>query len=223
VRPVIWAEKVLVGAALAGLTVGLTLIMLTAPIVTGTLVRATGGAELTGLPEPLALSLAEDVRLYVTRRDAPELAATVGGREGFSARAVAHLDDVRDVISGARVATGILAGAIAVWVALGIARGRIDALETGLTAGAYATVGLVGLALLGALAGFDRFFAGFHGLFFDGGTWQFGAGELLIQLFPEGFWMTAGLLWGVLCVLGALVLYAVAQAIARRTPPKPGS
>jgi integral membrane protein (TIGR01906 family) len=208
---------------LCGLIVGLALIVLTTPGVTAALFRATGAGENTGLSESFALELAEETRLYVTRRGAPELPVRVDGREGFTDRAVAHLDDVRGVISGARVATGVFAGAVAVWLALATVRRRLLAMQRALKAGAVITGGAVTLGFAGAATGFDRFFAAFHGLFFEGDTWLFAPGELLVQLFPERFWMAAGLIWGVLCLLGALVLYAVALAIARRAPRTDGS
>jgi integral membrane protein (TIGR01906 family) len=216
--PRTWTESIAVGIAFAGLVLGVSVIVLAMPAVTRALVPATGGTELSGLSEQATLDLAERVRVYVTRRDAPELPAMIDGREGFTPRAVAHLNDVRGVISAARIATGLLAGVVAIWIGAGISRRRYAALRRGITAGAYATAGAVVLALAGAATGFDRLFAGFHSLFFEGDTWLFEPGEMLVRLFPERFWATAGLLWGVLALLGGVVLYAIAQAIARRTP-----
>ena len=51
---------------------------------------------------------------------------------------------------------------------------------------------------------FERFFAWFHGLFFSAGTWEFPADSLLIEVFPEGFWVAAGSTWGALVMLGGV-------------------
>ena len=43
-------------------------------------------------------------------------------------------------------------------------------------------------------------------MFFEAGTWQFSEEELLIQLFPEPFWVLAGAAWAGLTGIGALGL-----------------
>ncbi|MDP2400524.1 MAG: DUF1461 domain-containing protein, partial [Actinomycetota bacterium] len=59
-------------------------------------------------------------------------------------------------------------------------------------------------------------FAQFHALFFEGDTWLFPAGELLIELFPEPFWMTAGATWAGLVLLGGGLLYVVGSLLRPR-------
>lgn len=217
------AESFVAGIILALLVVGLSVIVLTAPGYTSLMVRATGGATLAGLDQAMALDLAQQVRAYVTRADAPALPVTVAGREGFTPEASAHLDDVREVFSLARRLTGLLAGIVAAWIAFGISRRRYEALVAGLRAGAVVTVVLVALSVVVALSDFERFFAGFHSLFFASGTWMFSADELMVQLFPEGFWAASGVSWGVLSLLGAIVLWATAAAVARRGPARVGA
>ena len=43
---------------------------------------------------------------------------------------------------------------------------------------------------------FEGAFTVFHGLFFAPGTWEFPSNSLLIEVFPAGFWVSAGALWG---------------------------
>ena len=77
---------------------------------------------------------------------------------------------------------------------------------------------LRGLCRLGRSAGlvnFDALFTWFHGLFFAAGTWEFPADSLLIELFPDGFWVAAGVTWAALVASGGLVL-AVAGWFVRR-------
>ncbi|RNB39115.1 DUF1461 domain-containing protein, partial [Staphylococcus aureus] len=61
------------------------------------------------------------------------------------------------------------------------------------------------LAVL-AVLGWDRFFTGFHALFFEQGTWQFYLDDALIRLFPAQFWMDAGIAVGAIILLASLLL-----------------
>jgi hypothetical protein len=72
---------------------------------------------------------------------------------------------------------------------------------------AAASVGVAAalLALLFAVA-FDAAFLAFHELFFEEGTFLFGAGSDLIRLFPGGFWFDAALVAGAMIVVSAAVL-----------------
>jgi integral membrane protein (TIGR01906 family) len=76
----------------------------------------------------------------------------------------------------------------------------------------WIVIGIAVAALL-AMMDFDRFFADFHGLFFESGTWQFPSGDLLIQLFPEPFWMSTAVLVAALSLVGAVALTLFSRAI----------
>ena len=206
-------ECALVGLALALLVLGGSVRMLTAPFVTTALVDHAGSAQFTGLGPTATHELAQQVRAYVTGANAGPLPESVGGRAGFSADAVAHLDDVRTVLRLAGWVTLALAAAVAAWVASRLRGGRRDLVARAMRFGAAWSTGLTGLAALVAAVDFDRFFAGFHALFFEAGTWQFPAADLLIQLFPEAFWSAAGVAWGALVVAGALALALGARAV----------
>ena len=69
-------------------------------------------------------------------------------------------------------------------------------------------IAAVAAAVLAVLAvlGWDRFFTGFHALFFEQGTWQFYLDDALIRLFPAQFWMDAGIAVGVIILLASLLL-----------------
>jgi integral membrane protein (TIGR01906 family) len=152
------------------------------------------------------------VRAFVTDTEGPGLPKTVDGRPGFDAAAVAHLTDVRGVISGARTITGVLAAAVAAWLVLVIAKRRFDFIPPALFAGALGCVAVVVLGAVAGLLNFDALFTWFHGLFFSAETWQFPADSLLIEVFPEQFWATAAAVWAGLVLFGAGVL-AVAGAL----------
>jgi uncharacterized membrane protein len=80
---------------------------------------------------------------------------------------------------------------------------------------------VLGLVVLGGLAAvfdFSTFFAAFHSLFFAAGTWQFPYDSLLIRLFPERFWTTAGAAWAVLAAGGAGLLLMIARCVPSVAP-----
>ena len=210
-RPVTW----LLGAAFALFLIGVAVIALTAPVFTHYVALKTSLTSEAGLPQASMLQVAEAVRKFVTDIEAPPLPAIVDGRAGFDPGAVAHLVDVRTVLSGARVVTGLLAAVLAVAIGFEVARKRTDLLADGLFAGAIITVVFVALAVVAGTMNFDAFFSAFHGLFFKAGTWTFPYDSLLIETFPESFWMTAGVAWGALALLGAGAMTVVGRALRR--------
>jgi len=64
-----------------------------------------------------------------------------------------------------------------------------------------------------AVLDFDRFFAYFHKPLFEGDSWLFPAGELLVQLFPESYWMFAGGLLAASAVVGGSALLLLSRII----------
>jgi integral membrane protein (TIGR01906 family) len=128
------------------------------------------------------------------------------GAPAFDESAVAHLEDVREVMLGARLLTGILAAVLAVWLVVSLSRKRLAAIATALFAGSLFCFALPLIGAAFALTDFEWFFALFHSLFFESGTWTFPYDALLIRLFPESFWATAGAAWAAGIVLGGVVL-----------------
>ena len=208
------AKALASGLVLALFVVGLALYPLLHPTVTKLLSQRYSLVAEIGLPQHRVLQLAEQVRDFVSGSDADALPTTVEGRPGFDAAATSHLRDVHNVLGAARTATGWLAALVVVGLGVQIARRRFSAISDAMLAGGAVCVLLVVLAALAGTLDFDSFFAWFHGLFFSAGTWEFPADALLIQLFPEGFWMAAGLSWAGLVLLGGIVM-AVAGRLVR--------
>jgi len=208
------AKALASGLVLALFVVGLALYPLLHPTVTRLLSQRYTLVAETGLPPQRDLQLAEKVRDFVADNDAEALPTTVDGRPGFDDAATSHLRDVHNVLGGARTATGWLAALVVVGLGVAIARRRFSAISDAMMAGGVVCVLLVVAAALAGALNFDSFFAWFHSLFFTAGTWEFPADSLLIQLFPEGFWMAAGLSWAVLVLLGGAVM-AVAGRLVR--------
>ena len=210
-------ESALVGLALALVVAGVVLGALVTPPFTRTLVRGLDVAATSGVSPAAVESLAERVRVFVTDRSSPGLPADFEGAPAFDEAAVSHLEDVREVLFAARATTGVLAGVLAIWLAFGLARKRTDRIASALFAGALwcLVIPVVGAVL--ALSDFDSFFAGFHALFFESGTWTFPADALLIRLFPEPFWEGAGAALAAGIVFGGAMLGALGYLVRRGT------
>lgn len=145
-----------------------------------------------------------DVSPLVTMEDLSQ----AGPQYALSREALSHLDDVNNVISSLRMPLlGITLIAAFCLMGLVYMFGAKPAGWSLLIAGCV-TLGLFALIGLWAAFGFDGFFAVLHGLFFSEGTWTFPADSLLIQMYPQGFWMGMGLWW-----LGASCITAVASIV----------
>lgn len=205
-----------VGLALCAL--GVAVLPLQAPGFTQTLSERYSLADAAGLPRERMTAIAESVREYVVNRRG-ELPALVDGRPGFDAGAVSHLDDVADVLAGARRAVIAIAVVLAAAAVLAWRRGHQRDVAAALIAGGVATVALPLLASAAALIDFPAFFAAFHSLFFADGTWTFAYDSLLIRTFPEPFWVASGLAWALLVGVIAVAYGVVGAAIRRSCPP----
>lgn len=214
-------ETLLVGLALALFVIGVALFPLTQPAFTRIVAGRFALTEQAGLTRSQMLTVAEQVRVFVIDGDrgGDTLPATVDGRAGFDQPAVSHLLDVRRVISGAQLLTGLLAAAITIWIGVEVARQRTGRIASAMNAAAIICVALVVIAGLSGFVDFERLFTAFHGLFFSAGTWEFPADSLLIQTFPETFWATAGAVWAMLILLGAGAL-AIGARLVRDTPAR---
>jgi integral membrane protein (TIGR01906 family) len=130
------------------------------------------------------------------------------GRPLYGQRELTHMEDVKNVVSGALrlwyasllILTGI---ALLAW------RGEwMPVYLNGLRRGGWWMVGLAvalaGIAGLGIAVNPDifwQFFIFFHGLFFEGNSWLFLYSDTLIRLFPIRFWQDA-FLWAAVIALG---------------------
>jgi len=131
------------------------------------------------------------------------------GDPAFDAREVAHMSDVRGVVSGFMIAWLVgVASLVASALALRGAGAADGLMRRALGWGASAT--LAGFAALGLfmLVDFDAFFTGFHGVFFEGDSWRFASGDTLRSLYPDEFWgVAAGVAAGLIVLQAGVVLW----------------
>lgn len=198
------------------LGVGLALLPLETPAFTQILSSRFSRADEAGLTPSQAADVAEQVRAFVISGEGA-LPSTLEGRPAFDAAMVSHLADVRDVIASAHVLIVTLAlGAIALGIVLWRS-GRAGLLGAAMTRAGVLLIGMVVLLGTIALIDFDGFFTAFHQLFFAEGTWTFPYDSLLIRLFPEGFWASAAVFWGVAIVAVGALAWLLGRAIVRRS------
>lgn len=201
--------------SLAVVILGAALLPLLTPPFTAELSSRYSEADKAGLSDDEMLTLAEQVRAFVVEREGV-LPNTVHGRAAFDAAAVSHLEDVAAVMAGARWATGlafvVFIGIVIWWIRK---REFLPVSHSFIGGGAGVVTAAVIAGLVGQ-ANFDAFFAWFHSLFFSAGTWTFPYDSLLIQLFPEGFWIAGGIAWAVLCAVFAGASVAAGLALRHR-------
>lgn len=134
-----------------------------------------------------------------------ELAA--GGEPLFTEAEVSHMTDVKLVMVSA-MGGGLVLLLLTLIFALLLRRWRPGGVARGFFAGAWATLGLIAAAAVVAVLSWQQFFDTFHRIFFADGTWTFSPDSTLIRLYPEQFWMDAGI-----AVVGLVALIAVITLI----------
>lgn len=114
------------------------------------------------------------------------------GGQLFAESEVSHMTDVK-IVMLITMAVGVLLALLCVVFMVALARTAKGGIRRALFAGSlWMLVVLIAAAVL-AVLGWEAFFAGFHSLFFADGTWTFQASDALIRLYPNQFWMDAGI------------------------------
>jgi integral membrane protein (TIGR01906 family) len=131
----------------------------------------------------------------------------------FTEPELSHMQDVKKVTQSFLLIWTI---DLCILILLGVWAWRANWLATysqGLRSGGWLTLGLamiVGIIATIGTAGsgdlFWTFFSDFHGLFFQGNSWQFAYSDSLIRLYPLNFWEDAVLYIGIISAVIALSL-----------------
>ncbi|MBI4451352.1 DUF1461 domain-containing protein [Candidatus Woesearchaeota archaeon] len=147
-----------------------------------------------------------------------ELMRFIGGKGEvpalFNEAERSHLEDVKTVF---QLGNTILFLSILYLAILAFASLRSYAAASSLVRGArWGAWAAIAVVLLAAMVPWDTFFTAFHKLFFPQGNWQFPLDSMLIQLYPEQFWMYAGLNVGLLVAVFAILLLAGCRMLETR-------
>jgi len=144
--------------------------------------------------------------------DALRAATLPGGMQAFRAREIAHMQDVRDLVTALLALWAIaLVALVVAWVATRSRPAARAAVRAGLRAGAQVAIALLAALALFMLIDFDAFFTAFHSPFFEGDSWRFASGDTLRRLYPDAFWGIAGTLLAALTIGQALLLARLAR------------
>jgi integral membrane protein (TIGR01906 family) len=181
-------------------------------------VRHYGAEEASGIPEQELLRANEEIHAYLIDRPEGPLSIAVKNHEGqsealFNAREIAHMEDVRDLVGFVFTVQVFAGAALLVAAAAMLVLWPLRALAMAALYGSLLTVGILGLASLVALAGFDAAWSQFHGIAFRNDFWELDpARDHLIQMFPEAFWFDVTMLVGVVTLLQAVLISGAASA-----------
>ena len=150
---------------------------------------------------------------YIMNFAPPEYLGGLLSHEGgmlFQDQEVSHMTDVQHVIQwGFLVALILLV--LSVISCLYLHRRAPGAASGALFFGAWLTVAFLVILLVVAVLAWEMFFALFHSLFFEAGTWTFRITDTLIRLYPTQFWMDAAIAVAMIAVIGAFVTMLITR------------
>ena len=144
----------------------------------------------------------------------------------YNEREILHMRDVKGLVRGVywvHEATGLYLLAFAAFGLALYRRPFLARLARYAGYGGGLTLGIVLLAGVGSLIGFDRLFLAFHLVSFANDLWQLDPRrDYLIAMFPEAFFFDATMLIAIAASVQALLLVAISVALPRarwlRTP-----
>lgn len=140
---------------------------------------------------------------YLYNADSKRYLADIVAGNGvpvFNDAEIAHMADVKGLIQ-LLILVAVIGLIGAVFAGLYLSRTHGPGLRIGMRWGAILTLASVLILGILALIGWESFFRGFHQLFFSAGTWEFYIDDSLIRLFPQTFWMDAGIAAGLIILL----------------------
>lgn len=138
------------------------------------------------------------------------------GEPLFNQRELSHMQDVKDVVSGMRVALAFEMVLLLALTVLVMTFQKREILFLAYRRGGQGVVCIIGAILAFVAISFNDLFSWFHKLFFESGTWQFYTSDSLIRLFPLRFWQDAFIFVGVISlILGVLVIVFSSRALKR--------
>jgi len=171
--------------------------------------------SVTNIPRADLIAATQDIRAYFNNGE-DYLRTRVHDSTGsvvplFNSREVLHMHDVKTLVRLVYALQAIAVGAVAAYIVGVVLWAREESLATlarqALKAAAATVLLLFAFAALAATDGFEPLFIWFHQRAFGNDYWQLDPlRDHLVQMFPEGFWLDATLLIGVLTVLEAAIV-----------------
>ncbi|MCS7206810.1 MAG: TIGR01906 family membrane protein [Dehalococcoidia bacterium] len=180
-----------------------------------------GVSEVTGIAPA---DLERVARAFIAYFNGPqewlEVRVPVRGveRSLFNQREVIHMRDVRVLVRGVYRVQEVSGGVIALGVLLGfLKRGRVFVGRV-LLVGGWLALGVLVVAGVALAVAFPWLFTLFHIIAFRNPYWQLDPSrDMLIQLFPEGFWYLATMVVAGASLAQATLVMALGWVLRRRT------
>jgi integral membrane protein (TIGR01906 family) len=129
----------------------------------------------------------------------------------YNGRELSHMEDVKVLVFGMRVALVITIILLALISFLVVRMGLKKRLWTAYNRGGWALVVFIGLILAFVALSFSNLFTWFHQIFFESGTWQFYTSDTLIRLFPMRFWRDAFIFVGMMSLLLGILTMVISK------------
>lgn len=126
----------------------------------------------------------------------------------FNERELSHMEDVKSVVTGMRIALALATLFLLGITIIAIRNRWKKVLLKSFHRGGWAVIGLIISILFFVALSFNHLFTWFHQIFFESGTWQFYYSDTLIRLFPMRFWQDAFIFVGIISLLlGGILIY----------------
>lgn len=158
--------------------------------------------------------------VYLTNNAGPEFLADLKFEDGdpiYNERELSHMLDVKNLVQlMIKLLIPMAAFLLIAWI-LAWRLGWKTEFWKSVSVGGWATLGLIGLILVGTVLNFDALFTGFHHLFFTGSSWLFYTNDTLIRLFPEKLWSDAFTFMGVFTLAGGVICTFLGARLAHKS------
>ncbi|HSP55727.1 MAG TPA: TIGR01906 family membrane protein [Dehalococcoidia bacterium] len=189
-------------------------------------VRHYGAEQASGIPQAELLRANDTIHDYLVNSRSGALSITVIDQQGqavslFNIKETAHMADVRDLVGVLFLVQALaLAGLIALAVVM-LAMWPPRALAAAALYGSVLTAGILAMAALLSLSGFDAAWSQFHGIAFTNDFWELDPStDHLIQMFPEAFWFDITMLIGVATMAEAVLISACSVGYLMLSRPR---
>jgi len=138
------------------------------------------------------------------------------GESIYNARELSHMQDVKEVITGMRIALVLFVLLLLTITAINLKMGNQNKIFQAYNIGGWGVLGLIGTILLLVTVSFNQLFTWFHQIFFESGSWRFYTSDTLIRLFPMRFWRDAFIFVGLLSIIfGMIIILATRKSISQ--------
>jgi integral membrane protein (TIGR01906 family) len=167
-----------------------------------------------GFAQSDRLKWSEPTIIYLVNNDdisALEELEFEDGAPIYNGRELSHMEDVKALVVGMRVALAIAVILLALLSFLAVRMGLENRLWSAYNRGGWALVGFIGVILVFVALSFSNLFTWFHQIFFESGTWQFYTSDTLIRLFPMRFWRDAFIFVGIMSLLLGVLTIVISK------------